>query len=92
MSGTASLLYMLALTALGWGLSLLGWARERKWLIAIAAVAVVPLLILLPALLHRDGQFADLQWILGVTTLVWGAVAVTFGWCGAVLLRALRQR
>lgn len=92
MSDAASLVYMLALTALGWGLSLLGWRKEYKWLVAMAAVAVVPLLFLLPALLQRDGQFADLQWILGVTTLVWGAVAVIFGWSGALLLRALRHR
>ena len=92
MSELLPFVYILVLTLLGWALSLLRWQNERKWVTAAVAVVVVPLMFLLPALTNRDGNFADLQVALGVTTLLWGAAAVAIGWGGSILLRAWRGR
>lgn len=85
-------IYILVLTLLGWVLSLLRWKNERKWVTATVAVIIVPLMFLLPALTNRDGNFSDLQVALGITTLLWGAIAVAIGWGGSIFLRSWRGR
>lgn len=92
MNDLLPLIYILILTLLGWVLSVMKWKRERKWITAIIAVVMVPMMFLIPAIQHREGQFADLQAAVGITALIWGAVAVGIGWGGSLLLRAWRDR
>jgi hypothetical protein len=92
MSELVPFIYIFVLTLLGWALSLLDWKRERKWITATVAVIIVPMMFIAPAIQNSRGDFADLQVAVGITALIWGAVALGLGWGGSVLLRAWRGR
>jgi predicted permease len=92
MSELVPFIYILVLTLLGWALSLLSWKRERKWITAIVAVIMVPMMFIGPAITQRHGDYGSLPVAVGITALVWGAVALGIGWGGSVLLRAWRGR
>lgn len=83
-------LYLLAMLAAGWRLHGIAWSRPAKWATALALVCPLPLLIVLPGLLHPDRPFAGLRQSMGVALLVCGALCLGGGW-SAAWLRARRK-
>ncbi|MEG8223628.1 hypothetical protein OSJ57_23950 [Sphingomonas sp. HH69] len=83
-------LYLIAMLAAGWRLFGLGWSRGIKIAAAVALVCPVPLLVLLPGLIHPDRPFADLLRTIGLTLLLCGALCLGGGW-SAAKMRARRR-
>lgn len=76
--------------AAGWRLFGLGWSRRIKIAAAVALVCPVPLLVLLPGLIHPERPFADLLRAIGLALLACGALSLAGG-LSAAWLRARRR-
>lgn len=83
-------LYLVAMLAAGWRLFGLGWSPRIKIAAAVALVCPVPLLVLLPGLIHPERPFADLLRAIGLTLLACGALCLAGG-LSAAWLRARRR-
>lgn len=83
-------LYLLAMLAAGWRLFGLGWSLRVKIAAAVALVCPVPLLVLLPGLVHPERPFADLLRAIGLALLACGALCLAGG-LSAAWLRARRR-
>ncbi|MBJ7443327.1 MAG: hypothetical protein JHD32_03230 [Sphingobium sp.] len=83
-------LYLLAMLAAGWRLFGLAWSRRVKAAAAVALVCPVPLLVLLPGLIHPERPFADLLRAIGLALLACGALCLAGG-VSAAWLRARRR-
>jgi hypothetical protein len=83
-------LYLLAMLAAGWRLFGLGWSHRIKIGAAVALVCPVPLLVLLPGLIHPERPFADLLRAIGLALLACGALCLAGG-LSAAWLRARRR-
>jgi hypothetical protein len=83
-------LYLLAMLAAGWRLFGLGWSHRIKAAAAVALVCPVPLLVLLPGLIHPERSFADLLRAIGLALLACGALCLAGG-LSAAWLRARRR-
>jgi hypothetical protein len=84
-----SLAYLLALVVVGWRLATLRWPLRLRVLAGLVLVLLTPALFLVPALLHPERPFADLQRAVGIGMLAAGAVALL---CGATAGRLVRKR
>jgi hypothetical protein len=84
-------LYLLMMLAAGWRLFGLPWSRPVKAAAAAALVCPIPLLVLLPGLLHPERPFADLLQKLGLTLLLCGALCM-LGGLSAARMRTRRAR
>lgn len=80
-------LYLLLMTAAGWRLYGMAWSRAIKGLAATLLVCPLPLLLLIPALLHPERPFADLLRAIGLTLLVCGTICL-MGGVSAAWMRA----
>lgn len=82
-------LYLLAMLAAGWRLFGIGWSRGAKLSAAVALVCPVPLLLLIPALVHPERPLAGLMRMSGLTLLLCGALCMAGG-VSAAWMRARR--
>ncbi|MCI4588569.1 hypothetical protein MOK15_00405 [Sphingobium sp. BYY-5] len=83
-------IYLLLMLAAGWRLFGIGWPRGAKLAAAVALVCPIPLLLLIPALLHPERPFNDLLRNMGVALLVCGIICMAGGWSVA-RIRARRK-
>ena len=90
MAQIVTALYLLLMLFAGWRLFGIGWPRGRKIAAAVALVAPIPLLLMIPALLHPERPFADVLRAVGLALLVCGALCMGGGW-SAARLRARRR-
>ncbi|MCP1468533.1 hypothetical protein J3E64_000200 [Sphingobium sp. OAS761] len=82
--------YLLFLVAAGWRLWLVGWTKGVKWLVAVTLVLPMPLMFLIPAMMHRGSPWSDVLRGIGLTLLVCGIVSLAGGF-SAARLRSRRR-
>lgn len=78
-------LYLTLMVAAGWRLFGMAWTRARKIAAAAALLVPIPLILLLPALLHPERPFADILRAVGFALLACGLIALAGGMTGAWL-------
>lgn len=83
-------IYLLMMLAAGWRLFGLGWKRSTKAAVAVLLVCPLPLLILLPGMIHPDRPFGDLLRMIGFVLMGCGALCLVGG-MSAARLRARRR-
>ncbi|ATI81288.1 MULTISPECIES: hypothetical protein [Sphingobium] len=83
-------IYLLMMLAGGWRLFGLGWPLWVKGLVAIGLVCPLPLLVLLPGMLHPERPFADMLRMIGFVMMGCGALCLVGG-LSAARLRARRR-
>ncbi len=83
--------YLLFLVAAGWRLWSIGWTRWIKTATALALVLPMPLLLMIPAAMHRNGAWSNLLMQLGLTLLVCGLISLAGGF-SAARLRSRRRK
>lgn len=83
-------IYLLFMLVAGWRLFGIGWSRGAKLATALALILPVPLLVLVPALLHPERPFSSLLRSVGLALLLCGALCMGGGW-SAARLRARRR-
>ena len=91
MAQIVAALYLLMMLFAGWRLFGMAWSRGRKVAAAIALVCPLPLILLLPPLIHPERPFADILRAIGLTLLLCGALCL-LGGMSAAWLRARRAR
>lgn len=82
-----SVLYLLALVALGWRLVRIGWPVWIRLGSAIVLVLLTPALFLIPAVRRPDGPFSDLLLATGIGMVAAGLIATLLGAAIALLWR-----
>jgi hypothetical protein len=90
MAKIVAALYLLLMLIAGWRLFGMRWPRGRKAVAGIALVCPLPLVLLLPPLIHPDRPFADLLRAIGLTLLLCGALCL-LGGMSAAWLRARKS-
>jgi hypothetical protein len=90
MAQIVTALYLLFMLVAGWRLFSIGWPRGAKLATALALILPVPLLVLVPALLHPERPFSDMLRSVGLALLVCGMLCMAGGW-SAARLRARRR-
>ncbi|CAM8649377.1 MULTISPECIES: hypothetical protein [Sphingobium] len=83
-------LYLLAMLAAGWRLFGVDWSRGVKVVSAVALVCPIPLLVLIPGVLHPERPFAGLLQSIGVALLICGLLCMGGG-ASAAWLRSRRK-
>jgi hypothetical protein len=83
-------IYLLFMLVAGWRLFGVGWPRMARLATAIALILPIPLLILIPAVMHPQRPFAGQLQSIGVALLVCGLLCMAGGW-SAARLRARRK-
>lgn len=81
--------YLLAMLGAGWRLFGMGWSRPAKAGASVLLVCPLPLLILIPGLMHPERPFADMLRGVGLVLLACGAMCL-LGGMSAAWLRARR--
>lgn len=82
-------LYLLSMLAAGWRLFGMGWSRPAKAAAAVLLITPLPLLLLIPALLHPERPFSDLLRMIGLVLMLCGTFCL-LGGMSAAWLRARR--
>jgi hypothetical protein len=82
--------YLVFMLIAGWRLHGIGWSRAAKLGTAVALALPIPLLLLIPALVHPERPFADTLRAIGLALLVCGILCMAGGW-SAARLRARRR-
>lgn len=78
-------LYLLLMLAAGWRLFAMRWSKALKAAAAVALIIPIPMLFLLPAVVHPERPFADLLRAIGIALMLGGAVSLLGGMTGAWL-------
>ena len=72
-------IYLFAMLAAGWRLFGVDWSRGAKLSTAVTLICPIPLLLLVPALLHPGRPFGDLMRASGLTLMLCGALCMAGG-------------
>ncbi|MFZ2995290.1 hypothetical protein [Sphingobium sp.] len=79
MSNILIAVYLLIMLGAGWRLFGMAWSRGVKTAAGALLVCPLPMLFLLPALLHPDRPFADILLGLGLVLLLCGTLCLCAG-------------
>ncbi|HAF41594.1 MAG TPA: hypothetical protein DCG90_07495 [Sphingobium sp.] len=91
MAQIVTALYLLFMLVAGWRLFGIGWSRLARLATAAGLILPIPLLVLIPALLHPERPFAGLLQSVGIALLICGILCMAGGW-SAARLRAGRRK
>ncbi|WP_420143390.1 hypothetical protein [Sphingobium sp.] len=90
MAQIVTAIYLLFMLVAGWRLFGIGWPRWAKVGVAIALICPLPLLFILPTLLHPDRPFGDLLLNIGVVLMICGTICL-LGGVSAAWMRKRRR-
>ncbi|HUD95797.1 hypothetical protein [Sphingobium sp.] len=79
MAQIVTAIYLLMMLVAGWRLFGIGWPRWVKVAAAVGLVCPLPMLFILPSLLHPERPFADLLLNIGVVLTICGAICLVGG-------------
>lgn len=90
MARIVTFVYLLLMLAVGWRLYAMPWSRGVKLGAGASILLPIPLMLILPALLHPERPFADILRMTGFVLLICGLVCLVGGW-SAARVRARRK-
>ncbi|PZU13074.1 MAG: hypothetical protein DI606_07085 [Sphingobium sp.] len=89
MARIVTIVYLIFMLVVGWRLHAVRWPVAGKLTAALALLLPIPLLVLVPALMHPERPLSDMLRMIGLSLLVCGLLCMGGGW-SAARLRARR--